>query len=863
MSESPLIQRRPIVRGGQLIGANAKWSVQLAYVGVVVLVIGSAFVRFLASLGVKSPWIAPDEMVYALLGRSFWETGHMHALSSAPFYGFYPVFAGLPLAGLGPGAGLTTLKLVQAVAASSTLVLVYAWARRFVSGWWALAASAITAALPALAYSALIMTESVFIPVVTLALWTSARALTTPSRRNQLLAAGAITLAVAIRLQRGAALLPAIGVAIFLFAWFERDARWPRRFVPLAVFSAIGLMVVELGRRATEPDGSVVDSATHALHRVGDVSWTLKALGGLLVAVAVAAVLLARSRRDATWPRRFAAVAVVVGIGVIVLELGRFAIHGGGYGGSAAHAFDHDALSWALKVLGDLFLLVVGVPLIALCALVATRLRDRRADPELSALLAVAVGYIAVTVVETGAYLSLNTMRIQERYVVGAAPVLFVIAVVWLGRGMPRPQPATSIAALVVCAPALLLPVRHLAVTGAIPDSFMLVPLIDLAKWQSVDVMVNAWPIGAALCILLVLLLPRRFAPLLVGFMVFCLAGASVLAQRSIESAAAFHRADFFGGSPTHWISDSTRPAVYVDDGDPRWNDVLQQIYWNPSIKSLALLKPSDELTEGIPVQVRPDGVLAQSDGEALPERLVVASSRLTLVGRRIAHIDQGLDEPGLALWRTSGPPRVSTWASGFSAAGEIGQTVKVTVYDCRSGSLRLTLAAQSGPAHVDVSFNNLKSADVLARGHSTRLWIPVQGEADDTCVYYISPRGTVGLSGIAFDRGAAPIPTTVALHRLGAGVTQVATNGSVAVSRTPASSTYGIHAGYCLRGQFLQLGYNQPRIDPEYKGATIANFVAGQGLTCAQPPPGYVRHGFATSDLGVPPGIYPYYSGP
>lgn len=264
-------------------------------------------------------------------------------------------------------------------------------------------------------------------------------------------------------------------------------------------------------------------------------------------------------------------------------------------------------------------------------------------------------------------------------------------------------------------------------------------------------------------------------------------------------------------------------------------------------------------------------GIWADSGGTpdatqpvATPSRQAHTTSSGREDGRRIGQIRPGIVEPGLALSRTRGPPRVSTWTTGHTPAGEIVQTIKVTVYNCRSGSLQLRLAARSNPAHLDVSFDRLKSADVLVRG-STRLWIPVQREAgDDTaCVFYVSPRGAVRSSGISFDRGPAPIPTGVPLHRLGAGVTQVATKAPVTPSRTPAWSTYGIQAGYCLRGQFLQLEYNQARTDPRYKGATLANFIAGQGLTCAQPPPGYVRHGFATSDLGVPPGFYPYYSSP
>lgn len=81
--------------------ARPAWST----LALALLVAGSAFTRFYFALGLREPWIAPDEMVYALSGRSFWETGHLTLLGSpAPFYGFYPIFAGLPLAVFGMGS---------------------------------------------------------------------------------------------------------------------------------------------------------------------------------------------------------------------------------------------------------------------------------------------------------------------------------------------------------------------------------------------------------------------------------------------------------------------------------------------------------------------------------------------------------------------------------------------------------------------------------------------------------------------------------------------------------------------------------------------------------------------------------------
>ena len=41
---------------------------------------------------------------------------------------------------------------------------------------------------------------------------------------------------------------------------------------------------------------------------------------------------------------------------------------------------------------------------------------------------------------------------------------------------------------------------------------------------------------------------------------------------------------------------------------------------------------------------------------------------------------------------------------------------------------------------------------------------------------------------------------------------------------------------------------------------AKPASFVAGSGLTCAAPPAGYVRRGFATADMGVREHTYPLY---
>ena len=54
---------------------------------------------------------------------------------------------------------------------SLTAVPVFLWGRRLMSETWALAAAALTLTIPGFAYSGLLMSETVFCPLVTLAAW--------------------------------------------------------------------------------------------------------------------------------------------------------------------------------------------------------------------------------------------------------------------------------------------------------------------------------------------------------------------------------------------------------------------------------------------------------------------------------------------------------------------------------------------------------------------------------------------------------------------------------------------------------------------------------------------------------------------
>jgi hypothetical protein len=91
----------------------------------------------------------------------------------------------------------------------------------------------------------------------------------------------------------------------------------------------------------------------------------------------------------------------------------------------------------------------------------------------------------------------------------------------------------------------------------------------------------------------------------------------------------------------------------------------------------------------------------------------------------------------------------------------------------------------------------------------------------------------------------------SLATRDLGAYVAKWETNPRRYESRPTVGWCYGATLGQLPTGL-------EPARSPTTR---IAYFIEGQGVTCALPRPGYTRHGFASVELGVPGGIYPYYS--
>ncbi len=500
----------------------------------------------------------------------------------------------------------------------------------------------------------------------------------------------AIMLATSVRLQ-GIVLLPVLFTAIALAAWFSRDPRFVRRFVPLLV------------------------------------TLTTLALGWL---------------------------------GFQLLKTGSLASPFGAYGIATSGGYDPVAAArWVFRHAGDLFLLVLGAPLIAMLLLAYEAARGRERDPRVRALVAVTLSTSVWFTFQVGVFASRYVGQLAERDLLAAAPPLLVCFVVWLARGMRRPQPVTSIVAFLAAASAVLLPVQTLVTPHAAPDSFMTIPLSRLLERTSPGTLALVWTIGVAVVVVLVVVLPARAAMVLPTLVAAGLVFSSVLTVREIDSRTRFDSVAFFGTASKSWVNHAaTGPVTYLDDGNPYWNLVWQNAYWNDRIRWVAKLPgPSPgPLPNARAVAPRPDGRLLDDRGQGLRGREVVASTAYTLVGKVIAELhEEGVEQAGLRLWRTPGPPQLSTATAGLRPNGDIQEPVHVTVFACGPGRLELTLLGKQGtPVEIDVNGTPKLRIELAAGGVWTgAVPAPAYARGRSRCVYELRSTGLVGSTRIEFVR--------------------------------------------------------------------------------------------------------------
>lgn len=252
-----------------------------------------------------APWLNSDEFERAQLSRAVASTAH-EAWRGVPYpFDSLYVYLIAPAWWLHDTAQAYGVAKAIGVAAMTSVVFpTYALARTLVSRNWALFAAAGAALIPALAYSSMLLLETVAYPWATLCVFLVARALVTRRPAWIASAVGACLVAPLIRSQLSVLVAGAVaGAALF---WFTGEGgrrlrrNWTRRhwigFAVVAVCAAVLLDVVGTHE-------SHVWSLTTRSYRRQMVEYGLRSAGALTIGLGVLPTIagltaLARARRE-------------------------------------------------------------------------------------------------------------------------------------------------------------------------------------------------------------------------------------------------------------------------------------------------------------------------------------------------------------------------------------------------------------------------------------------------------------------------------------------------------------------------------------------------------------------------------------
>jgi hypothetical protein len=413
------------------------------------------------------------------------------------------------------------------------------------------------------------------------------------------------------------------------------------------------------------------------------------------------------------------------------------------------------SLAWQT---GAVVLVTVGVPLVALGILAWRMLRGDERDGAVRALVASALAYAVVTLVLVGAFASRFVEHVTERQLLSVAPPVFVAFAVWLRRGAPRPQPATSIVAFVVAAAALLLPLDRVTTPAAYADSPSMISLEVLSRHLDKAAFEGLYAGTLAVLLLAAVLLPRRAVPALAVVVALVLAGTSLVASVEIRDRSQTERLRTFAGGPVGWIDAGGERDVGLFVTDERlWTSTWELLFWNESVKKVLRLRGAE--SPGIvPQEVvtpRPDGVLETRSGRDVGVQAVVAPTGTAIVGDEIAALPASFEQPGMVLWRVEPPVRISRQVVGLRPNGDLygGQSARIVVFGCRPGSLELTLLGKQGLTTWIFSRRAILAERAIPPGTVWRVAVPAPASADGSgrCVFELETDGLIGSTRIEF----------------------------------------------------------------------------------------------------------------
>jgi hypothetical protein len=584
----------------------------------------SSGLRAWGGLAIPSPWYTPDEQIYSALGRSLYSHGRFEILGETPdFFGI--VYPAL----IGLPLSLSDVEL---------------------------------------GYDVLKIMQAVVMSLVAVPVYLWGRELM--SARWALVAA-ALSLATP-------------GLAFTGFVMTE-VAFYP--VLCLAAWAmARALVVPTTGRQALVVAAVFLAAMTR--------------LQAIVLAPAFFGAVGLKVAFDRTWfrgARRFApAAGAFVVLAVLWIALPAI------FGGSALGAYSvtttettygvWDAVRFTLYHLADVLLFTVALPVLAVALLAVAALRGREPSPQAQAYLAVTIAISLVFVAAVGLFASRWLGRLAERNLIALAPLFFVGFCLWLDRGAPRPRLATVLASAAVVGLLAFVPWDEFVTRAAQPDAYSVIPLRwMLLAYPELDVRVVVL-VAVLELLALAVLVPWRFRWLMPAAVGALLAAASIPTTIEVTREARGFRTAIVGSDP-RWIDHvADGPVAYVFGGEQPWSlgaPVWGHMFWNRRVDRLYQLFAAKIVGPAPGANVRPaaDGRLLLHDGRVAKGAFAVASTRMTLVGQRLA-----ATPAQLALWRVDPPLRLSTRTTGIDATGVVSAQATLIIYDCRGGELALTL---------------------------------------------------------------------------------------------------------------------------------------------------------------------------
>jgi len=562
----------------------------------------SAAVRGAIAVGVPSPWILPDEIVYSELAKSIAAGGFpsvrgVHELGWGVVY--QALIAPAWVVFSDPIRAYHAALLINALVMSLAAVPAYFLARMFVGRPGSTVVAGMTVLVPSMAYTGVLMTENACYPAFVLAVLLIARAVRTPSKTNQALALVGLGIVALTRIQ-AMALVGAYLVAVVLYAWVgPRSERRPylKRFVPTVAVS-------------------------------------------LLASFAPMTASIARGDGATGWL--------------------------GSRSGTFDEMHPHEIPQWFVFLVADLVLYVAVAPVAATVVMLGRGLSRRAPEPArlFAAVALPTLVAMLLSVSFVSASLDVDgTENLNERYVFYVVPLLFVGLALWVRERLPRPRPWAWVIVGLCCLLPAFLPIHRLGFNANF-QSMALLPWLRIhASHGAVAAFVVAFTLACGVLWIAVKRDRTGYLWIVTGLsmVVIGMAGVSSFAGSASNSATAFG-----GGQANwvdRAVPEGARVAILWRQG-PETRAVRAEIwlmvteFFNRSVGDVYRIGrptyyeaflPTERIAEG------PDGTLVR-DGKPLEARFVLVACEAPVVGTVVANAPHG----SLQLVRADAPLRLA-----------------------------------------------------------------------------------------------------------------------------------------------------------------------------------------------------------